>query len=133
MGALRRLTLISAAGVGAALLLAASSPLWGQSHHHHPPQDAEVHEKFYSTWMRPDNPNVSCCDKKDCYPTAARHRNGRWEAQRREDGKWLIVPEQKIERIRDNPDGRAHLCAPPPEGESYHENGVICFSIGAGT
>jgi hypothetical protein len=29
--------------------------------HHHPPQDQATHEKFYSTWMMPDAPHVSCC------------------------------------------------------------------------
>jgi len=31
-----------------------------------------LHEMFYSTWMMPDHPNVSCCNKQDCYPTEAR-------------------------------------------------------------
>lgn len=99
----------------------------------HPPEHVELHEKFYSTWMRPDAPNMSCCNLKDCYPTAARYENGRWQAQRREDGKWLTVPDSKIERHRDMPDGRAHLCAPTPHGESLYENGVICFGVGSGS
>lgn len=101
--------------------------------HHHPPADAELHDKFYSTWMRPDLPTSSCCNKMDCYPTEARVRNGRWQAMRREDGKWLSVPPAKIELNRDSPDGRNHLCAPPPGREGIYENGVICFVAGAGT
>lgn len=100
--------------------------------HAHPPQDIELHEKFYSTWMMPDNPSMSCCNKSDCYPTEARFQNGHWSARRREDGKWLHVPDKKVERNRDNPDGRAHLCAPPPGG-SWAEGTVFCFTAGAGT
>jgi hypothetical protein len=101
--------------------------------HHHPPKDSELHDRFYSTWMRPDNRAISCCNKIDCYPTAARMTEfGTWQAQRREDGKWLNVPPATVETERDNPDGRAHLCAPPPDREAAYRNGVICFIAGAG-
>jgi hypothetical protein len=53
--------------------------------HQHPPQDEPIHEKFYSTWMQPDKPNLSCCGQHDCYPTEARNEGGLWFAQRRED------------------------------------------------
>lgn len=118
----------------AALLFALLPMALAQDHgHHHPPQDAEIHDKFYSTWMRPDNRNVSCCHKLDCYPTEARFRNGGWLAKRREDGKWLSVPAAKVELDRDSPDGRNHLCAPPPHNEAIYQNGVICFIAGGGT
>lgn len=81
--------------------------------------------KFYETWMMPDAPHISCCNEKDCYPTEARKTPTGWEAKRREDGKWLRIPESKIERNRDNPDGRNHLCAPPPDGDR-----VFCFILG---
>jgi hypothetical protein len=96
--------------------------------HDHPKQDEALHLKFYRTWMMPDRPTVSCCNDRDCYPTEARKIGDRWEAKRREDGKWLVVPPEKIEQNRDNPDGRNHLCAQPPE----HGNGVHCFTLGAG-
>lgn len=115
----------------AALWLVLSGPAWGQSHNH-PPQDAYTHDTFYKTWMRPDAPNSSCCDKKDCYPVEARFRSGVWLAKRREDGKWLTVPPEKIERNRSSPDGRNHLCAPIPAYEAGYKNGVICFIPGAG-
>ena len=54
-------------------------------------------------------------------------------ALRREDGKWLKVPQAKVELNRDSPDGQSHLCAPPPETEHLYENGVICFKEGGGT
>jgi len=98
--------------------------------HQHPPQDAPTHEKFYSTWMRPDNPKLSCCNQHDCYPTEARNEGSVWFAKRREDGNWLRVPPEKVEQNRDNPDGRSHLCAPRPERAYSAE--VFCFTVGSG-
>ena len=100
-----------------------------QTHHHHPPQDAAVHEKFYSTWYMPDNPRKSCCNKADCYPTEIKLEGASIFAKRREDGKFILVPPQKVERNRDNPDGRNHLCAPPPSA-SYPPDTVFCFALG---
>lgn len=85
---------------------------------------------FYNTWMMPDAPNVSCCHETDCYPTEARSDAQGWLARRREDGKWLRVPAGKVEMQRDNPDGRNHLCAPPP-GRAYSVE-VFCFIAGSG-
>lgn len=117
-----------------ALLMFLSVPVHAQElHRHHPPQDVPLHEKFYSTWFMPDKPGASCCNKADCYPTEVRFRNGHWQAKRREDGKWLWVPDSKVERNRDNPDGRNHLCAPPPAATSYPADTVFCFALGSGT
>jgi hypothetical protein len=41
-----------------------------QPAHQHPPRDAEVHEKFYMGWDRPDFPGNNCCKRTDCYVTA---------------------------------------------------------------
>ena len=101
--------------------------------HYHPPQDAEIHEKFYATWFMPDQPHKSCCNKQDCYPTEVRIVAGSIFAKRREDGKFILVPPEKVERNRDNPDGRNHMCAPPPSATSYPPDTVFCFSLGAGT
>ena len=100
--------------------------------HSHPPQDEAIHDKFYSTWFMPDNPAKSCCNKADCYPTEMKYVDGTVYARRREDGKFLAIPAQKVERNRDNPDGRSHLCAPPPES-LYPPDTVFCFSLGGGT
>jgi hypothetical protein len=113
--------------MSAGLLFGAVS---ASAQHQHPPQDEEIHEKFYSTWMRPDNPHLSCCSQHDCYPTEARIEGDIWLAKRREDGKWLRVPPQKVEQKRDNPDGRSHLCAPRPE-RAYSAD-VYCFTPGSG-
>jgi hypothetical protein len=99
---------------------------------HHSPQDEPLHEKFYSSWHMPDNPSKSCCNKADCYPTEIKYVGGDVYARRREDGKYIPIPPQKVERNRDNPDGRSHLCAPPPNG-LYPSDTVFCFSLGGGT
>jgi hypothetical protein len=102
------------------------------AHHNHPPQDALLHEQFYSTWMMPDHPERSCCNKQDCYPTEARFRDGFWEAKRREDGQYVRIPWEKVEQRRDNPDGRNHVCMPSPE-RSWRGDEVYCFVLGGGT
>jgi hypothetical protein len=60
----------------------------------------------------------------------AKLEKGYWWAQRREDLKWIRVPWGKIERHRDNPDGRNHVCMPEPE--SWQDEVVFCFSLGGG-
>lgn len=100
-------------------------------HRHHPPHDQALHEKFYSTWHMPDNPTLSCCNNADCYPTAIQYVDGKIYARRREDGKYIVIPSQKVERNRDNPDGRNHLCAPPPA--LSRADTVYCFALGGAT
>lgn len=116
------------------IVLACIAALFGltraSAQHQHPPADVPLHEQFYSTWMMPDNPSISCCHNRDCYPTEARHDEQGWLAKRREDGKWLRVPAPKVEQNRDNPDGRNHLCAPTPETAALVE--VFCFTVGSG-
>jgi hypothetical protein len=90
-----------------------------------------MHERFYSTWMETDHPNVSCCSKDDCYPTEARPGvNTQWAARRREDGLWIDVPDEKVERVRQPPDGRAHVCM--PKAGTYAWNPIYCFAPPAG-
>jgi hypothetical protein len=97
-----------------------------------PQADTAIHEKFYSSWMMPDRPDRSCCNKQDCYPTEVRYRDGFWEAKRREDGRYIWIPWEKVESHRNNPDGRNHVCMPPPE-RAYNGGEVFCFALGAGT
>jgi hypothetical protein len=116
-----RAAIALAASVAPALAIASAARA---DEHHHPAQDAPIHEQFYSTWMRPDQPDKSCCNKRDCAPvTQVRRVGNRWQALR--DGEWLTIPPEKIEVNRDSPDGRSHLCA---IGGS-----VLCFVLGAGT
>jgi hypothetical protein len=115
-------------------LIALGAPAQAQGHHRtHPAADLALHEKFYSTWYMPDQPSRSCCNMADCYPTEARVQGGAIFARRREDGKWLLVPPHKVERHRDNPDGRNHICAPPPSPSSQMPDTVYCFTLGSGT
>lgn len=109
-----------------------SSTGWAQEHRQHPPEDMPLHEQFYSTWHMPDQPTKSCCNKADCYPTDIKYVGGQIYARRREDGKWLLIPARKVEHNRDNPDGRNHLCAPPPL-QNYGGDEVYCFALGGGT
>jgi hypothetical protein len=104
----------------------------GQAERRHPPRDMALHEKFYSTWHMPDNPALSCCNNADCYPTDIKYVEGNIYAKRREDGKYILIPPQKVERSRDNPDGRNHLCAPPPSLSNSSDT-VYCFTLGGAT
>lgn len=113
-----------------AYLILLLTPSYSQEHKH-PPQDALIHERFYSTWMRPDNRDASCCDKQDCYPTEVRRVKGHWEAKRREDGQWVAIPPEKVENDRDNPDGNNHVCMTPPD--EHNNSTVFCFIVGGGT
>jgi hypothetical protein len=88
-------------------LIALVVPAKAQEHRAHPVADLPLHEKFYSSWYMPDQPTKSCCNKADCYPTEVRVQGDMIFARRREDGKWLLVPSHKVERHRDNPDGRS--------------------------
>lgn len=100
--------------------------------HHHPQRDQAIHEKFYSTWMMPDNRALSCCHEQDCAPAESKFENGQWLARKAgEQGDFTPIPAQKVERDRDSPDGRSHLC-----GKSYGgmSSGfyVYCFAPGNG-
>ncbi|RXG83917.1 hypothetical protein [Bradyrhizobium zhanjiangense] len=117
--------------LGAAATAQAQEAGHGTVHRQHPPQDQALHEKFYSTWHMPDNPSLSCCSNADCYPTDIKYIDGRLYARRREDGRFILIPPQKVERNRDNPDGRNHLCAPPPALSPM--DSVYCFALGGAT
>jgi hypothetical protein len=124
--------------LGSCLCCSSVMPVQAQDGHghaglsRHPPQDQVLHEKFYSTWRMPDKPSVSCCNDADCYPTEIKYVNGDIYAKRREDGEYIRIPPEKIERNRDNPDGRNHLCAPPPSAFRPPDT-VFCFALGGAT
>lgn len=106
-------------------------PALGQDHHR--PQDMDIHERFYSTWMMPDNRSISCCSKHDCEPAEAYQKDGQWFARKESDtGNFTPVPRTKVETERDSPDGRNHLC-----GRSGSNGGelsaVYCFIAGSGS
>lgn len=100
----------------------------GAQHLGHPPEEMEIHERFYSNWMMPDNPTISCCHKQDCHPAQSRFIDGHWEARWTDDDMWMAIPPYKVEQSRDSPDGRAHMCG------RRVGNGVTvyCFVRGGG-
>lgn len=105
------------------LFILFSTGALAQEHYH--PSDPAALPDFYGTWMRPDNPNVSCCNVNDCAPVEhVRHGSQGWEMQRAKDGAWIIIPADKIELNRDSPDGRSHMCSSGPL--------VFCAIIGSG-
>jgi hypothetical protein len=113
------------------ILILAVGPAMAQEGHH-PSRDQAIHERFYSTWMMPQNRNVSCCHNEDCSPAEARLEDGNWIARKVGESDWAYVPPWKIEYDRDSPDGRSHLC-----GRHFFRNGideltVFCFIPGAG-
>ncbi len=60
----------------AAILL--SAPAFAQEHQH-PPQDAKLHEHFYSTWRVPNGGNPrgsSCCNLQNCAPAETKRDHG---------------------------------------------------------
>lgn len=84
--------------------------------------------KFYQSWMQPDNRSMSCCHDKDCAPAQSKMVNGTWYSRHTDDEEWVEIPTRKIERERDSPDGRSHLCKFNAMGGSY----VYCFLPAAG-
>lgn len=108
------------------ILLGLTYKAFAQSHH--PPEHQALHSKFYSTWMRPDNRNISCCHDKDCAPAQSRLVNGNWQARNTDDEPWIDIPASRIERERDSPDGRSHLCKYGVTGNVQ----VYCFLPASG-
>jgi hypothetical protein len=87
------------------------------------PQIARSHD-IYSDWKQPGT-GMSCCNAVDCYPTEARFEQGQWFALRREDQRWLAIPDRLVLTDGATPDGKAHLCAPAPLAEE--DLRIYCF------
>lgn len=113
--------------IAATLLCVPAQAMAEEDIHHHEGQSAEV-DRFYSTWMKPENRNVSCCNKLDCYATEVKNVGGTWFARQRETGKFVAVPANKIEQERDSPDGRNHVCMSQFDPPMVH-----CLKIGGGS
>lgn len=105
--------------------------------HRHPLVNAEAkYPDFYSTWNRPDDPKVSCCNKYDCFPAEIRHEDGKLYVKSQWDGEWVEMPPEKIDRSREAPDGQNHACLSAPtyeDGAYYKGNRPICFMYGQGS
>jgi hypothetical protein len=116
------------------ILLILSTQVPAQEHQH-PAKDQVLHDNFYSTWARPNDPRLSCCGNKDCYPTQFQRQGGKWFALRREDGALILVPPAAFEHNRrddkpprESPDLDSHVCMQPP-GQSDQ---VFCAVLGIG-
>jgi hypothetical protein len=72
------------------------------------------HTEFYSNLNRNDGKG-SCCNLMDCRPTQSRMVGDHYEVK--VDGEWTPVPNDKINNVA-APDGGAHVCAPPQEGQN---------------
>lgn len=106
------------------IMLALILPAFAQ--HLHPPQDAAIHERFYSTWMMPNagKPRqYGCCNKQDCYPAEIKEEGGNYFARTRDGRRWIPIPPSKLEDLqpdpRESPDGRSHVCMPLTEAGVY--------------
>jgi hypothetical protein len=95
---------------------ARAADLGGHTHH-------GAAGRFYQTWMRPDNRAISCCHDKDCAPAQSKLVGGRWQARNSDGEPWIEVPDSRVERDRDSPDGRSHLCKAGTIGSVL----VYCF------
>ncbi len=91
---------------------------------HHGVGHDKLHH-WYSQLMRPDVPYSSCCNNQDCRATQARQLpSGEWEALK--DGRWVQVPNEKINR-EESYDTQAHICAPPASSGIYPKDYIYCF------
>jgi hypothetical protein len=83
---------------------------------------AKSHD-IYMDWKT--DTGMSCCNDGDCYPTEAKFERGQWYALRREDQRWLAIPDKAVLKDGSTPDGKAHLCAPAPITEE--DMRIYCF------
>lgn len=88
-----------------------------QAQHHHPDEtitDPKV-AKFYETWTRPPNRQISCCNKKDCYAAQVRKGPNGLEYLHKWSGSWAKLPSHLIEHNqadpRESPNTENHVCA----------------------
>lgn len=100
----------------------------------HPSEHAELHDKFYSTWLRPEmrspagQRQYSCCNNKDCAPARFKNVSGAWFGQKLGTTQWQAIPDRLMEQNqpdpRESPDGQGHLCS-----SGWH---VFCAVLGGG-
>jgi hypothetical protein len=107
------------------IMLLLTGAAMAQEHHHPGATIQGATGLFYETWMRPDAPNSSCCNRADCdVAVDVQVVGGQLRARKRSGGPLIYVPREKIEQNRDSPDGQSHLCA---IGAT-----PLCFIAGAG-
>jgi hypothetical protein len=115
--------MLNTRGVGVLIALALFATAARVSAHDHAALGAAG--AFYETWKMPDARHISCCSMQDCAPAlkATQDPMGNWHAQRESDGRWFVIPPEKVEMDRDSPDGRSHLCV--------MNDRVLCFVAGS--
>lgn len=119
------------------LIIGSGSCKAAEPHQHHP-EDLAMHEKFYQHWNRPNvgrdaktgKRTSSCCNKDDCYATPIKVKGNSWYALRREDQRWIMVPDNVLEQNymgpgqdgEESPDGQSHVCMSKPYayGSEYY-------------
>ena len=83
-----------------------------------PPPDADNSLAPWFQSLRQPGTGTSCCSVADCRTTDYRTQGDKYEALI--DGRWIIVPAEKILQRADNPTGRAVVCSTPALG-------ILCF------
>lgn len=103
--------------IAALLALAATA-------HAQPPPNADPALAPWFQSLRQPGTGASCCSIADCRPTEYRTKDNHYEALI--EGKWLVVPPEKVLQRTDNPTGRAVVCWTP-------QRGIMCFVRGTET
>lgn len=120
-----RMMMLAQAAAFVALILVAPTAAVAQEHKHQNETIYGATGRFYETWMRPDQPLSSCCNRHDCdVAVDVKVIDGKLWARKRNGGPLISIPAEKIERGRDSPDGQSHLCA---AGST-----PLCFIAGTG-
>jgi hypothetical protein len=85
----------------------------------------EINHEQYKGWSRPDG--GSCCNDGDCRPTRAyKDENGNWMAL--VDGRYELVPADKVLGTDLFKDGRNHICASQAINRDTGGHWIYCFT-----
>jgi hypothetical protein len=83
-----------------------------------PPADMDYSLAPWFQSLRQPGTGTSCCSIADCRTTDYRTDGDNYEAMI--EGRWIVVPRDKILQGADNPTGRAVVCWTPALG-------ILCF------
>lgn len=100
------------------IIVAAAGALMAASAAAAPPPDADPSLAPWFQSLRQPGTGTSCCSVADCRTTDYRTDGDKYEALI--DGRWVVVPSEKILQGADNPTGRAVVCWTPTLG-------IMCF------
>src|SRR5438552_100492 len=103
---------------------AASALLFSVAAHAQPPENADPALAPWFQSLQQPSTGASCCSISDCRPTEYRSDADHYEAL--VEGRWLLVPSDKVLQRTDNPTGRAIVCWTPVLG-------IMCFVRGTET